>query len=83
MYKVRLGKWNRTNNMEQSFEVTPFSTKIHEAYDPATLVNDIALIKMKQKIIFSDFYNINAVCLPSKIFPPNAKYVLINFRINF
>ncbi|XP_051172447.1 phenoloxidase-activating factor 2-like [Leptopilina boulardi] len=70
-YKIRLGKWNRTSKTEQFLEVKPLSTKIHEAFNIELLFNDIAIIKIDRKIVFHNYVNINAACLPTAI-PPSG-----------
>ncbi|XP_043469991.1 phenoloxidase-activating factor 2-like [Leptopilina heterotoma] len=68
-YKIRLGKYNRASQSEQFLEVKPVSTKVHEDFNSINLLNDIAIIRINQKILFDNFVNINAACLPTGI-PP-------------
>ena len=54
--KVRLGEWNVREQSErlphEDFEVE--EKIIHADYNPATFQNDIALVRLKEKVIYKE-----------------------------
>ncbi|CAG9856911.1 unnamed protein product [Phyllotreta striolata] len=61
---VLMGVWNPTNliNVQTS---TVAQIIVHEAFDPATLKNDIALLRLTQPMVIGIYNNINTICLPA------------------
>lgn len=53
-----MGAWNRNDNEEEGQQIV-FSGKryiiVHEQYDPESIKNDIALIKLPAKISFNEY----------------------------
>ena len=47
----------------QYFDVEPSNIIVHEHYNAAEIVNDIALLHLSGSIVFNN--NVTAVCLPS------------------
>ncbi len=43
-------------------EAAPLIVVLHEGYDPATLVNDVAIIVLDRKVQFNQY--IQPICLP-------------------
>ena len=61
---IRLGKHLRTkveNFTEQSSDVK--TVKVHPHYDSKTFDSDVALIELKDKVVFTDY--VKPICLPS------------------
>jgi len=63
-YKVRLGAHDRSNKNEAGVKVVDVSeVKAHPQYNAKQGKNDVALLKLKTKVVFTD--NISPVCLPA------------------
>ena len=63
-FQVRLGKHIRTrveNFTEQSLDVK--TVKIHPHYNSKTFDSDVALIELKDRVVFTDY--VQPICLPS------------------
>ncbi len=61
--RVSLSKKNNSRRIILNFNFKPFFKKKHESYEAASLRNDIALLKLKNPVTFSN--NIQPICLPS------------------
>jgi hypothetical protein len=60
---VKLGMLNRSQNDEKVKIFDVDKTHPHPQYNPRIYENDIALIKMKEKVVFDE--NIYPICLPT------------------
>lgn len=69
--RIRLGEWDLLsdedcdsvgNCNDPPLDIRVESTVQHEEYDKYTLYNDIALIKLKEKVNFTEF--VLPICLP-------------------
>ncbi|XP_051172507.1 phenoloxidase-activating factor 2-like [Leptopilina boulardi] len=72
-FKIVFGSWNTTNKNEKVIVAMAESTKIHDGYDSESLENDIAIIKINQKLMYNIDSNINAACLPERDVLPNTQ----------
>ncbi|XP_053546310.1 chymotrypsin-C [Bombina bombina] len=62
-YRVVLGKNSLQTEEEGSVIISPETIIVHESWNSFLIVNDIALIKLSQPVVFSD--KIQAACLPA------------------
>lgn len=72
--ELSLGDWdlNATNDAPNK-DVKVSTITVHPKYSRATLQNDLAILKLTQKITFAE--NIKPICLPDK-----GEFVHFSFR---
>ncbi|KAL0113896.1 hypothetical protein PUN28_011317 [Cardiocondyla obscurior] len=66
--KVRLGAWDlsaATNNAYPPVEISVAKVTANEYYDPVTLRNDVAVLKLSSAAPIATSLNINTACLPT------------------
>ncbi|XP_014209935.2 trypsin-3, partial [Copidosoma floridanum] len=64
---VRLGEWNSLVETEifQYYQLAATKIVIHPSYNPSTLENDVAVVKLSKAVPIVDYPNINTACKPS------------------
>ncbi|RMZ99680.1 seminal fluid, partial [Brachionus plicatilis] len=71
MYKIYLGLHDKSDKPENVYNLDSF--KLHPDFDPITLINDISVIKLEKKALFSS--KIQPACIPLNVevnFVPNV-----------
>ena len=70
VYTVRLGSILREAFDANALEIPVIKAITHPDYDPGTLINDIAVLKLAQKVVYSDY--IRPACLPEQRKSPDS-----------
>ena len=77
-FVVRLGKFNLKANEDFAIDIKPKLIKRHPGFAERTYDSDLALIKLKTKVVFTDY--IKPICLPptdsDHLFQPGTQGVI-------
>lgn len=67
-FRVRLGEWDLASSVEpfQPVELRVREVITHQAYNPKTFQNDIAVLRLNQSIDLEGIPSIRPICLPQQ-----------------
>lgn len=83
--KIRMGEWDAANTNEpipyQEFTVTRIF--VHPQYNPTTLANSIAILRLSTAVPLGQVSTITTGCLPGKNEMPIIIIIIISLLSNF